>query len=93
MPSAGTRSGVASRSAIGSNAACSASKVSALRRACRTRSVGLRSVRSCSHLSRSAGACCNSASKSIVAGAPCFLAALMAMERPCAVSKRKPIMV
>ena len=59
----------------------------------RSLSVSLRSVRSCSHLARLAGGWSSNAFRLTAAGAPCFLAALMATVRPLAVSRRKPIIV
>jgi len=58
-----------------------------------TLSVSLRSAWSWSHFARWVGAAASSASRSTAAGAPCFFCALIATERPLAVSRRKPIIV
>ena len=58
-----------------------------------TLSVSLRSVRSWIHFARFAEASASSASRSTAVGAPCFFCALIATERPVAVSSRKPIIV
>ena len=59
----------------------------------RTVSVSVRSVRSRSHCARRPPGSPASASRSTAVGAPCFFWALIATDRPVAVSSRNPIIV
>ena len=84
---------MAARSITGSSAACRSSTVVAAATAFLTVSVSFRSARSWSHFSRLSAGSASSASRSTAVGAPCFFCALIATERPVAVSSRKPIIV
>ncbi len=85
--------GVAALATFFSSAATASSGVSASFRAVAACPVTSWSVFCLSHFARSAGLAWSSSSRLIVVGAPWAFFALMAIERPWATSRLKPIIV
>jgi hypothetical protein len=89
----GATLGVACPAIFLSRAASSSSSVPAFLRASRVWPVTFWSVSAVNHFARSAGFVARRASRLIVAGAPCDLVGLMAIDRPSATRRLNPIIV
>ena len=85
--------GVAAKLTLRSKAATASSGVAASFSAAAAWPVKACSDFSFSHLARSAGLAASSSSRLIVVGAPCGFVGLIAIERPWATSRLKPIIV